>query len=100
MNQAAVRRDRKLRCCDPGGFLGDRRHDGRGGRHHHQQADDQGGGRRNSPDGPKSICRRASTKITIKVASRAAQNEEVEVGADQTWGLLIGPGGVMPMQLY
>ena len=25
---------------------------------------------------------------------------EVEIGADETWGLLVGPGGVLPLQAY
>jgi hypothetical protein len=24
----------------------------------------------------------------------------VEIGADETWGLLIGSGGAMPLQMY
>jgi hypothetical protein len=39
-------------------------------------------------------------KYTLKVASRAARNEELEVGADETWGLTVGPGGVLCLQLY
>ena len=40
-------------------------------------------------------------KVTLKVASGAAQNRELEVPADETWGLLVGPAGVpLPMHLY
>jgi hypothetical protein len=40
-------------------------------------------------------------KVTLKVAGSAAQNREFEVGADETWGLLVGPAGVpLPVRLY
>jgi len=40
-------------------------------------------------------------KVTLKVASGAAQNREFEVAADETWGLLVGPDGVpLPVRLY
>jgi hypothetical protein len=40
-------------------------------------------------------------KVTLKVASGAAQNRELEVAADETWGLLVGPAGVpLPMHLF
>jgi hypothetical protein len=39
--------------------------------------------------------------VTIKVASSAAQSREFEVGADETWGVLVGPAGVpLPLRLY
>jgi hypothetical protein len=40
-------------------------------------------------------------KVTLKVASGAAQSREFEVAADETWGLLVGPAGVpLPVRLY
>jgi len=40
-------------------------------------------------------------KVTLNVANGAAQNRELEVGADETWGLLVGPAGVpLPVRLY
>ena len=40
-------------------------------------------------------------KVTLKVASSAAQNREFEVAADEIWGLLVGPEGVpLPLHLY
>ena len=40
-------------------------------------------------------------KVNLKVASKAAQNREFEVAADETWGLLVGPAGVpLPLRLY
>ena len=40
-------------------------------------------------------------KVNLKVASKAAQNREFEVAADETWGLLVGPEGLpLPVRLY
>jgi hypothetical protein len=40
-------------------------------------------------------------KVTLKVASGAAQNREFEVAADETWGLVVGAAGVpLPLHLY
>jgi len=40
-------------------------------------------------------------KVALKVASSAAQNRELEVAADETWALLVGPAGVpLPVHLY
>ncbi len=40
-------------------------------------------------------------KVSLKIASGAAQNREFEVAADETWGLVAGPAGVpLPLHLY
>jgi hypothetical protein len=40
-------------------------------------------------------------KVSLKIASAAAQNREFEVAADETWGLMVGPAGVpLPLHLY
>jgi hypothetical protein len=40
-------------------------------------------------------------KVTLEVAGSAAQNREVEVAANETWGLLVGPdGALLPLRLY
>jgi hypothetical protein len=40
-------------------------------------------------------------KVSLKIASSAAQNREFEVAADETWGLMVGPAGVpLPLHLY
>jgi hypothetical protein len=37
----------------------------------------------------------------LKIAGRPVRNNELEVGADDTWGLMVGPGGdVLPLQMY
>jgi hypothetical protein len=39
--------------------------------------------------------------VTLTVASSGARNRELEVAADETWGLLAGPAGVpLPLHLY
>jgi hypothetical protein len=40
-------------------------------------------------------------KVTLKVASGAAQDREFEVAAGETWGLLVGQAGMpLPVCLY
>jgi hypothetical protein len=40
-------------------------------------------------------------KVSLKIASGAAQNREFEVAADETWGLVAGEAGVLlPLRLY
>ncbi|GKQ52719.1 hypothetical protein [Bradyrhizobium sp. Ce-3] len=59
----------------------------------------QTGGR--SPDSPEIDLLPGKVKVTLKVASGAAESREFEVAADETWGLLAGPAGVpLPMRLY
>jgi len=56
---------------------------------------------RKSPDSPEIDLPPGKYKVTLKVASSAAQNREFEVAADETWGLLVGPAGVpLPVHLY
>jgi hypothetical protein len=39
-------------------------------------------------------------KYSIKLPGRPSESDVVEVGADETWGLMIGPGGVLALQAY
>ncbi|HWJ99089.1 MAG TPA: hypothetical protein VNR41_00085 [Xanthobacteraceae bacterium] len=39
-------------------------------------------------------------KVSVKLAGQTSGEDEIEVGADESWGLLIGPGGVLPVQVY
>jgi hypothetical protein len=40
-------------------------------------------------------------RYSVKVAGRPAGNNEIEIAADDTWGLMVAPGGaVMPLQVY
>jgi hypothetical protein len=52
------------------------------------------------PDGPSLDLPPGKYKYSIKLPGRPAQSDEVEVGADETWGLMIGPGGVLALQAY
>jgi hypothetical protein len=51
-------------------------------------------------DGPTLELPPGKYKVVIKLAGRPAQTQETTVAADETWGLLIGPGGVLPLQMY
>ena len=53
-----------------------------------------------APDGPMLDLAPGKYKVSSKVAGKPAHDDEIEVFADQTWGLLIGPGGVLPLQVY
>jgi hypothetical protein len=59
-----------------------------------------GGAGSKGPDGPTLDLPPGKYTYSLKLAGRPAQNGEVEVGADETWGLLIGPGGVLPLHMY
>jgi hypothetical protein len=52
-----------------------------------------------STDGPRLDLRPGTYKASVKIAGQPAFSEEVKVGAG-TWGLLIGPGGILPLQVY
>jgi hypothetical protein len=52
------------------------------------------------PDGPTIDLPPGKYKYALKVGGKPAQSDEFEVGADQTWGLMIGPGGALTLQVY
>jgi len=37
---------------------------------------------------------------TLTMPGQAPMKDTIEVGADETWGLIAGPGGAMPLQMY
>jgi len=53
-----------------------------------------------APDGPSLDLPPGKYKFSFKIANGPAQSEDVTVGADETWGLLFGPGGALPLQVY
>ena len=56
---------------------------------------------RKAPDGQEINLSPGKYKVSLKLASGAAQNREFEVAADETWGLLAGPAGVaLPLRVY
>jgi hypothetical protein len=55
----------------------------------------------NSPGRPEINLPPGRYKVSLKIASGAAQNREFEVAADETWGLVAGQAGVLlPVHLY
>ncbi|MBY0559289.1 hypothetical protein [Hyphomicrobium sp.] len=53
------------------------------------------------PDGPTLDVAPGKYPYKLKGgASGPAPDDPVEVGADEIWGLMIGPGGVLPVQMY
>jgi hypothetical protein len=53
-----------------------------------------------NPDGPTLDLPPGKYKYAIKLAGKPVQNDEIELGADEVWGVMIGPGGVLALQAY
>ena len=51
-------------------------------------------------DGPRLELAPGTYVYAIKSAGKPAQRGDIEVSADEIWGVLIGPGGGLPLQLY
>jgi hypothetical protein len=51
-------------------------------------------------DGPRLDLKPGKYKASVKIPGKPAFNEDVTVIAGETMGLLIGPGGVLPLQVY
>lgn len=51
-------------------------------------------------DGPTLEVKPGTLKVTVKVGKQPPQTETVPVAEGEIWGLLIGPGGVLPLQAY
>jgi hypothetical protein len=58
------------------------------------------GGGTKGPDGAMIDLAPGKYKFSTKLPGKPASNDELEVGADQTWGVLIGPGGALSLQVY
>jgi hypothetical protein len=58
------------------------------------------GGGTKAPDGPMIDLPPGKYKFSTKLPGKPASNDELEVGADQAWGVLIGPGGALTLQVY
>ncbi|WP_072391753.1 hypothetical protein [Hyphomicrobium sp. CS1GBMeth3] len=52
------------------------------------------------PDGPTLEVAPGKQTILLHVSGEPSQSEEVEVAAGDIWGLVIGPGGVLALQMY
>lgn len=57
-----------------------------------------GAGAKN-PDGPMLDLAPGKYQVSLRMGGKSA-NETIEVGANEAWGLLVGPGGVLPLQVY
>jgi hypothetical protein len=55
-----------------------------------------------TPDGPMIDLRPGKYKYSVKAAGRPAHIGEIEVGADDAWGMIVAPAGndALTMQLY
>ena len=53
-----------------------------------------------APDGPTLELAPGKYKFSIKLPGKPVHNDELEVGADEAWGLFIGPGGALPVHVY
>ncbi|RLP75395.1 hypothetical protein D9R14_16635 [Xanthobacter tagetidis] len=52
-----------------------------------------------APDGPMLDLAPGKYRYAIKVGGKT-ETDEIEVRADETWGLMVGPGGILPLQAY
>jgi hypothetical protein len=52
------------------------------------------------PDGPTLEIAPGKHTYSLKVSGQPAQTDAFEVTAGDIWGLMIGPGGVLPLQMY
>lgn len=53
-----------------------------------------------APDGPMLDVPPGKYKYSARLSGVASGSEEVDLRADETWGLMIGPGGVLTLQAY
>lgn len=52
------------------------------------------------PDGPTIELAPGKYTFSSKATGKAAKDDEFVIGADEIWALMIGPGGVLAMQMY
>ncbi|MCB1503924.1 MAG: hypothetical protein KDJ47_03015 [Hyphomicrobiaceae bacterium] len=52
------------------------------------------------PDGPSLEIKPGSYDVNVSAPGVSAPPEKITVGGDEIWGLIIGPGGVLPIQMY
>lgn len=53
-----------------------------------------------APDGPNIEVKPGKYTYTLKAHGQPAKTEEVEVGADEIWAFMAGPGGALVLQMY
>lgn len=59
-----------------------------------------GAGSKGPASGPQLELPPGAYKFSLKMPGKPAASDEITVAADETWGLLIGPGGALPLQMY
>ncbi len=59
-----------------------------------------GAGAKGPASGPQLDLPQGAYKFSLKMPGKPAASDEITVAADETWGLLIGPGGALPLQMY
>jgi hypothetical protein len=52
------------------------------------------------PNGPMLELAPGKYPYSSRAAGKAGKTETVEIGADEVWGMIVGPGGVLALQLY
>ncbi|MEC9369158.1 MAG: hypothetical protein VX871_10765 [Pseudomonadota bacterium] len=52
------------------------------------------------PNGPTLDLPPGKYKATLRIGGKPAQGEDVELAAEETWGLIVGPGGLLALQVY
>jgi len=52
------------------------------------------------PNGPKLDLAPGKYKFMVTLPGKPAQSEDVDLAADETWGLIVGPGGLLPLHVY
>lgn len=52
------------------------------------------------PDGPKVDLKPGKYTVTVKMPGKKAMSEEITLGADESWGVIILPDGPLPLQVY
>lgn len=59
-----------------------------------------GTGSSKTPDGPMLDLKPGKYKYSLKITGKRDETGEIAVGADDAWGLMVGPGGVLSLQIY
>ncbi len=59
-----------------------------------------GTGSTKTPDGPMLELKPGKYKYVLNRPGKPRKSEEIVLGADDSWGLMIGPGGILALQIY
>ena len=52
------------------------------------------------PDGPTLDLAPGKYRFSVRAGGKPAETDEVELGADEAWGIIIGPGGALALHAY